>query len=498
MLPVATSSEPDRLPLIERHTVEKIGGTSMSDYCAVRDNIVLAGGGPENAFGRVFVVSAYGGVTDRLLEHKKSGEAGVYALFRETDADGGDGCWRDALASLRTYFQSINATLFDDPITLRIANKTIGDKVDIVEQCLANLETLCSHGHFSLETQLSSVREMLASLGEAHSAWNLVRCLQRDGIAATLVDLTGWSDSQDMELDERIDSAFRDLDVANCVPIVTGYARSRDGLLARFDRGYSEMTFSRIAVLTRAREAIIHKEYHLSSADPRIVGVDQVVPIGRTNYDVADQLSALGMEAIHPQAARGLREQNIPLRIKNTFEPEHAGTLITANYVSPGPCVEIVAGCRGVHAIEHFDQDMVGQIGGRDQKLLALMTRHGARVVSKDVNANTITHYVSCSLKRLKRIIRDMEQDFPSATVTAQRVALVSAIGSDLALPGLLADTAAAFCAAGINISAVHQSRRQIDMRFVIAEADYKAAVAALHRCLVESKDHGSTIAKAS
>ena len=491
-----TAAEPPHPSPAGRHTVEKIGGTSMSDYRAVRDNIVLAGGGPESALGRIFVVSAYGGVTDRLLEHKKSGDAGVYALFRE--AEGGDGCWREALAALQQHFYAINDSLFDDVLTRRLANKSIGDKVDTVRDCLVNLETLCRHGHFSLETQLSAVRELLASLGEAHSAWNLVRCLQRDGIPAKLVDLTGWSDSKDLTLDERIYSAFQDLEINACVPIVTGYARSEQGLLSQFDRGYSEMTFSRIAVLTGACEAIIHKEYHLSSADPRIVGVDQVVPIGRTNYDVADQLSALGMEAIHPQAAKGLREQGIPLRIKNTFEPEHAGTLITADYVSPAPCVEIVAGRRGVHAIEHFDQDMVGQMGARDQRLLGMLERHGARVISKDVNANTITHYVACSLKRLKRIIRDMEQSFPSATVTAQRVALVSAIGSDLALRGLLADTAAALSEAGVSISAVHQSRRQIDMRFVIDEADYDIGVTALHRRLVESQDHGSAIAKAS
>ena len=51
------------------------------------------------------------------------------------------------------------------------------------------------------------------------------------------------------------------------------------------------MTFSRIAVLTGAYEAVIHKEFHLSSADPRLVGADNAVPIGRTNYDVADQLA---------------------------------------------------------------------------------------------------------------------------------------------------------------------------------------------------------------
>src|SRR5690606_40398550 len=69
----------------------------------------------------------------------------------------------------------------------------------------------------------------------------------------------------------------------------------------------------------------------------RSVGDTKAVPIGRTNYDVADQLANLGMEAIHPRAAKGLRQAEIPLRIKNTFEPEHFGTLITGDYVSETP-----------------------------------------------------------------------------------------------------------------------------------------------------------------
>lgn len=492
---MSTQTATDLPKTARGHSVEKIGGTSMSEYQAVRDNVVFSGADARSALGRVFVVSAYGGVTDRLLEHKKTGDAGVYAIFREGESDA---CWREALENLRQHMFAINAELFTDSVSLKAADRAIGDRVDTVFDCLANLETLCQHGHFSLEVQLDAVREMLASLGEAHSAWNLAALLRRDGVPAVFVDLTGWQDGRDLALDERIEAAFADIDLHNTVPIVTGYARSGEGLMRVFDRGYSEMTFSRIAVLTGAREAIIHKEYHLSSADPKVVGEDAVVPIGRTNYDVADQLSGLGMEAIHPMAARGLREAGIPLRVKNTFEPEHTGTLITADYVSAQPCVEIVAGRRGVHAIEHFDQDMVGALGKRDGQLLSLLERHGAKVIAKDVNANTVTHYVSCSLKRLKRIIRDMEAAFPEAQITSQRVALVSAIGSDLQVRGILADTAKSLAEAGVSVMAVHQTRRQIEMRFVVEEADYQAAIAALHRSLVESLDHGRAIALAS
>ena len=60
-------------------SVEKIGGTSMSAFEDVLRNIMLRD--PKRVNGRVYVVSAYAGVTNQLLEHKKTGEPGVYARF---------------------------------------------------------------------------------------------------------------------------------------------------------------------------------------------------------------------------------------------------------------------------------------------------------------------------------------------------------------------------------------------------------------------------------
>ncbi len=63
--------------------VEKIGGTSMSRFGEIIDNIILRN--PGDVYGRIYVVSAYGGVTNELLEHKKSGEPGIYQLFRSQE-----------------------------------------------------------------------------------------------------------------------------------------------------------------------------------------------------------------------------------------------------------------------------------------------------------------------------------------------------------------------------------------------------------------------------
>ena len=73
--------------------------------------------------------------------------------------------------------------------------------------------------------------------------------------------------------------------------VATGYTKGTEGIMREFDRGYSEVTFSKIAVEVRPAEAVIHKEFHLSSADPNLVGLENAIVVGATNYDVADQLA---------------------------------------------------------------------------------------------------------------------------------------------------------------------------------------------------------------
>ncbi|WP_445364283.1 aspartate kinase [Microbulbifer sp. ANSA003] len=475
------------------HTIEKIGGTSMTDYESVRDNIIK--GSSKGLYNRVFVVSAYGGITDLLLEQKKSGQPGIYALFSSSIEDDS---WLTKFAELREALLQINSRLFERGDLLAEANAFLDERLESANKCLRDLQSLCQHGHFSLDAHLATVREMLASLGEAHSAWNTAKLLQRDGVNACFVDLTGWRTNRHIPLDERIRDAFSNIDLSKQLPVVTGYAHSDKGLLTSFDRGYSEMTFSRLAVLTGAKEAVIHKEFHLSSADPHLVGKENAVPIGRTNYDVADQLANLGVEAIHPKAAKGLRQQNIPLRVKNTFEPEHAGTLITGDYVSDSPRVEIIAGCKGVYALELFDQDMAGTIHDYDREVLLVIKRFKAHIISKDTNANTLTHFLSTNLKTIKRIQSALEERFPEAELNQRKVAIVSAIGSDMQIPGVLAKAVQSMSTNNIQVLAMHQSLRHVDMQFIVNEPDYDTAVRTLHEALVEIYDHGTAICLAS
>lgn len=467
------------------HSVEKIGGTSMAATATLFDNVLIAGRKGADLYNRIFVVSAYAGMTDLLLEHKKSGKPGVYARF--VADEGADG-WREAMEEVRIAMRSRNAEMFVRADSLARADAFVDKRIDAVAACLDDLARLRSHGRFCVKEQLMTVRELLAGLGEAHSAHSTALLLKDRGVNAAFVDLTPW-DQQDMVgLDERIMAALEPIDLSSTLPIVTGYAGCREGMVRRYARGYSEMTFSRIAVLTGAREAIIHKEFHLSSADPKLVGTDRARKIGRTNYDVADQLANLGMEAIHPGAGRGLRQTNIPLRVRNTFDREDGGTLICGDYVSQTPRVEIVTGIRHAQALQFFEQDMVG-VKGYDAAILEALTQHGAWIVSKSSNANTITHYLSPGATTVKRVIDDLQQRFPDAAISAHPVAMVSVIGSDISRPSLVADALRALADEGIGVIAMQHQIRNVDVQFIVDVTHYDAAVRVLHRALVEGDE---------
>lgn len=467
-----------------RHSVEKIGGTSMTATATLFDNVLIAGRSGADLYNRIFVVSAYAGMTDLLLENKKTGAPGVYGHF--VDDDDAD-AWRRAMAAVRAAMHTRNAEMFARGESRAEAGRFVDARIDAVTACLDDLARLRSHGRFGLKDQLATVRELLAGIGEAHSAHSTALLLRDRDVDALFVDLTLWDQDDLRSLDERIKEAFAAIDLTTTLPIVTGYAGCEGGMVRRYARGYTEMTFSRLAVLTGAREAIIHKEFHLSSADPKLVGEDKARKIGRTNYDVADQLANLGMEAVHPSAGRGLRQSGIPLRVRNTFDREDEGTLVTGAYVSDVPRVEIVTGLRQVQALQFFEQDMVG-VKGYDAAILETLARHKLWIVSKSSNANTITHYLSASAAAVNKVIADLQSRYPDAAISAQPVAMVSVIGSDISRPGLVPDALRALDAASVTMIAIQHQIRNVDVQFLVHPRDFDAAVRVLHKALVEGE----------
>jgi aspartate kinase len=440
----------------------------------VLGNIVMGQANGGFYYDRIFVVSAYSNVTNWLLEHKKTGEPGVYDLFvKKKD-------YRKALDNLLDSLLEINQGMAGIGLDLEEAERFIRDRVDQCRNYLVSLEEVIASGYVNKENILLAAREILASIGEAHSAFNSVNILKSHGIESVFVDLCGFHDAEYLTIEERIKQSFKGIDFSRTVPVATGYTKGTEGIMREFDRGYSEVTFSKIAVAVKADEAVIHKEYHLSSADPAIVGVKHSRPVGATNFNVADQLADIGMEAIHPKASKPLEVAGINIRIKNTFEPEHPGTLISKEYVGEVSRVEIISGTDQVVAIEVHDPFMVGQVG-YDMNLMKVVQRYGLSYILKATNANSIT-IVFWEKDITDALLTELNGLYHK--VTLKKTALVCAMGTNITYPGSLAKAATALYEGGVNVEAVSQSLMQVNMQFVIARKDYKNGIIVLNRAL--------------
>jgi aspartate kinase len=452
-------------------TVEKIGGTSMSQFGDCLNNIINRNRTEKNMYNRIFVVSAYDNVTNWLLEHKKTGEPGVYTKFLNNEE------YEVALDNLCNKLLDINKSFDAIGLNLPEANRFIKYRIEQAKTYLSSMYQVIASGYVEKSNIYLAAREILASLGEAHSAWNSVNILNNHGINAIFIDLCGFNDNESLTIDERIHKAFQGIDFSRTLCIATGYTKGTEGIMRAFDRGYSEVTFSKIAVDVKAGEAIIHKEYHLSSADPKLVGRDKSIPVGKTNYIIADQLADIGMEAIHPKAAKPLELAGVKIRIKNTFEPDHPGTIISNDYVSPQPKIEIVSGTDKVIAFEVHDPLMVGEVG-YDLKVMQIMQKYNISYILKSTNANSITMVIWDNqgaykmLKEMKNLVYQL---------TVKPVAIVCAMGTNIAHPGFLYKGAKALFDNNINIECFGQSLKQVNMQFVILRERYVDAVKTLN-----------------
>ena len=455
-------------------TVEKIGGTSMSALGDVIKNIILFERSGDELYNRIIVVSAFSGVTNLLLENKKTGEPGVYhRLANYKD-------FHKPLNNLIIKLKQINKSYEGLALNTTEADQFIEKRINDARGYLDNLANILASGYVSKEGILQAAREILASIGESHSAFNFTNILHNMGINATLVDLSGFGDHRSLTIDQRITKDLQHIDFKNTICIVTGYAKGTEGIMREFDRGYSEVTFSKIAVEVRPHEAIIHKEYHLCTADPQLVGIDHCHPVGNTNYDVADQLADVGMEAIHPKASKPLEINDINLRIKNTFEPEHPGTLITREYICETKRVEVITGTEKVVMIDIFDPSMVGNVGS-DLQIMHLFAKYNISYTFKATSANSIS-IVIWEKDFNKKLISELEGRFEKITV--QKMAMVCLMGTNMDQPGLLAKSAAAFAENGIDIKSAGFALRKVNLQFLVARGDFDRAIIALNKAM--------------
>ena len=460
-------------------TVEKIGGTSMIEFGEVLSNIIGRPDDDKFSYNRVFVVSAYAGVTDLLLENKKNSEPGIYKSFVNDDE-----VYKEKLDELVFKLTDINKKFKGLGLDVKEADRFIKKRIEHTKNYLDSMEEILSSGYIKEANIYSAAREILASLGEAHSAYNTHNILSNLGVNSQFVDLTGFYDRQQLTIEERIAKSFTEIDLFENIVIAPGYTKDKGGMVTQFGRGYSEITFSRIATHLNADAAIIHKEHHLSSADPEIVGKERAIPVGKTNYDVADQLADIGMEAIHPKASKPLELSGIKLVVKNTFEPNHPGTVITKDFIVEDSKIEIIAGSKELVVIEVHDTSMVGEVGF-DYEIMKIFKKYNISYVMKATNANSISQVI-WEKDLSEELVQELRDKY--TRIKIKKIAMVCLIGSNISKPNILAKAAQVLGENDININCVSISLSQVNIPFVVNRENYIESIKLLNDNLMFEK----------
>ncbi len=204
----------------------------MTRFHEVMRNVIIGKRKPEKLYNRIFVVSAYGGITDMLLDNKKTGEPGVFACFAEGHQD-----WKDKLDGVRQRMRELNRSFADIGLDLKKADAFVDERIEGVRTCLQDLMRVRSFGHLTPENYLPASRELVCAIGEAHSAFNSTLILQENGVNARFVDMCGWKDAEILPLEEALRAGMRDVKIDQELPSVTVLVKCNFGIITRCSRG---------------------------------------------------------------------------------------------------------------------------------------------------------------------------------------------------------------------------------------------------------------------
>lgn len=293
--------------------VHKFGGTSVDSAERLRAmaRIVRDQGVPA-----VVVASAMAGVTDEL-----SGLADQSDPFLESHNQ------LEALETLRRRHHEILTEIVDQDEQ----REALSARINLI---LDGVSTLLDGPAVGNSTRL---RDQLMAAGEDLVVELAAAALEAEGVAASVLNAR-----EVVRTDARFGSALPDVDAIRrlapervgplldkgLTPVIQGFIGSEaDGATTTLGRGGSDFTAALIGSALGALEVVIWTDVDgIHSGDPDLVG--EAVTLSDVGFEEAVELAYFGARIIHPAAAKHAIARNVLLRVKNTFAPEHPGTLI--------------------------------------------------------------------------------------------------------------------------------------------------------------------------
>jgi aspartokinase/homoserine dehydrogenase 1 len=458
--------------------VMKFGGTSVGNATAIaaladitRDQLA--------AWDRVVVVvSAMSGVTDLLIQGAQTAAGG--------DAE----TYKGIAARLREKHAAALAELV---ITEADAAATRAP----IEQLLEEFELL-SHSVHVLGEVSPRALDAISSLGERMSARIVAATLRARGTPSEAVDATefvitsahfGGAVPLQPQTREHARARLLPLLERGVVPIVTGFVGATEsGATTTLGRGGSDYSGAIVGAALDADEVAIYTDVDgVMTTDPRLTPEAHVIPV--ISYAEMGELAYFGAKVLHPRTIRPVVERQIPLRIRNTFNPTHLGTLVVDVAEPNNRAIKAVTSIKGMSMITVEGRGMIG-VPGVAARTFGAVASVGANVlmISQASSEQSICFVVP--MVASQPVVRALEDGLANELArrdvdriaARDRVVIVTAVGAGMReTPGVASQVFGALAEQKINVIAIAQGSSECSISVVIAGADADAAVRAIH-----------------
>ncbi|MDI9646767.1 MAG: aspartate kinase [Archaeoglobales archaeon] len=452
--------------------VMKFGGTSVKDGKSILHCANLVKKFAENN-EVVVVVSAMAGVTDALLNAASkciSESSAAYVKMFVADM-------------MKRHYEAVDHAVKNEDIKIKVIS-TLEKLFDDLEKVLLGISYLGELTKRSEDYIVSFGERLLAPIFSATLISLGLDSVALTGGDAGIITDKNYGRAKPIPgvysiIKSRLDPLLR---IKKTVPVVTGFIGvTEDGSITTLGRGGSDYTASIIAAALDADEVWLWKEVDgIMTADPKFVPNSKLIP--EISYAEAMELSHFGAKILHPKALEPLIAKKIPVRIKNTFNPDALGTVISDKVEGKGDVVK---------ALSIIEKSSIVNISGAGFDFAEIMADIFRRLAENKVNVIMVAQ--SSSELNLSIVVdaKDSERAYNALKglengVTnvkkIENVSIISAVGAGMAgTPGVAGRIFSALGKNGINIVMISQSCSEYNISFAIDNKDGIKALRVIH-----------------
>ena len=459
--------------------VMKFGGTSVGSPEAISQAVEIVNLSSQEWHRLVVVVSAMRGVTDMLIQSA------------ERAANGDKASYQSLIGELQARHQVVIDELLSDD----------GERVELsalIDEYIGELSAYCRSIHVLGEVTPRGM-DTITSLGERMNARVVAAALREDGLNVQAIDATElivtdttfqnaipMKDATRIKIRARLDPLLQE----KVVPVVTGFISATEtGITTTLGRGGSDYTASILGDCLDASEVWTWTDVDgVMTADPRVVPEARVIT--ELSFNEVSELAYFGAKVLHPKTLRPIIERDIPLWVKNTFNPSFPGTRIVRSPRTIKDKVTAISTIRNLSMITVEGRGMMG-VPGIAARTFAAVARQGASVlmISQASSEQSICFVIPTEAADVVIQSVETEMELELARRDIDRVweqpdiVIVTAVMAGLRhTPGIAGRIFSALGKADINVIAIAQGSSEYSISIVVAAQDADHAMRQIHR----------------